>query len=68
MGKDKASDKADDYVQREREEPVPKVVDDKLNDLFSATKKGEREATEVLQEGACKVPERERNKDWPLPQ
>ena len=53
MGKDKASDKAG-YVQRELEEPVQKVVDDKLNDPFIATKKGEREATEVLQEGVAK--------------
>ena len=53
MGKDKASDKAG-YVQRELEEPVKKVVDDKLNDPFIATKKGEREATEVLQEGVAK--------------
>ena len=37
MGKDKAS----------------KVVDDKLNDPFIATKKGERAATEVLQEGVA---------------
>jgi hypothetical protein len=53
MGKDKASDKAGDYVQRKLEEPVQKVVDDKLNDPFIATKKGEREATEVLQEGVA---------------
>ena len=54
MGKDKASDKASDYVQRELEEPVEKVVDDKLNDPAIATKKGERDATEVLQEGVAK--------------
>ena len=52
MGKHKASD--GDYVQRELEEPVQKVVDDKLNDPFIATKKGERDATEVLQEGVEK--------------
>jgi ElaB/YqjD/DUF883 family membrane-anchored ribosome-binding protein len=51
MGKDKASN---DYVQRELEEPVQKVVDDKMNDPFIATKKGERDATEVLQEGVAK--------------
>ena len=38
-----SSDKAGDYVQRELEEPVRKLVDDKLNDPFIATKKGERE-------------------------
>ena len=38
MGKDKASDKAGDYVQRELEEPVQKVVDDKLSDPSIATK------------------------------
>jgi ElaB/YqjD/DUF883 family membrane-anchored ribosome-binding protein len=54
MGKDKASDNAGDYVQRELEQPVQKVVDDKLNDPFIATKKGERDATEVLQEGVAK--------------
>ena len=51
MAKDNASDKAGDYVQRELEEPVQKVLDDKLNDPFIATKKGEKEATEVLREG-----------------
>jgi ElaB/YqjD/DUF883 family membrane-anchored ribosome-binding protein len=54
MGKDKASDKAGDYVQRELEQPVQKVVDEKLNDPFIATKKGEKDATEVLQEGVAK--------------
>ena len=54
MGKDKAPEKAGDYVQRELEEPVQKVLDDKLNDPFIATKKGERDATEVLQEGVAK--------------
>ena len=54
MGKDKASDKVDDYVQRELEEPVQKVVDDKINDPSIATKKGERDATEVLREGVAK--------------
>ena len=63
MGKDKASDKAGDYVQRELEEPVQKVVDDKLNDPFIASKKGERDATEVLQEGVAKsLKERQKNK------
>ena len=50
MGKDKAGD----YVQREPEEPIQKVVDDKLNDPAIATKQGERDATKVLQEGAAK--------------
>jgi hypothetical protein len=54
MGKDKDSDKHGDYVRRELEEPVKKVVDDKLSDPFIATKKGERDATEVLQEGVVK--------------
>lgn len=63
MGKDKVSDKAGDYVQRELEEPVQKVVDDKLNDPFIATKKGERDATEVLQEGVAKsLKERQKDK------
>jgi hypothetical protein len=54
MGKDKASDQSGDYMQRELEEPVQKVVDDKLNDPAIATKQGERDATEVLREGAAK--------------
>ena len=54
MGKNNASDEAGDYVQRELEEPVKKVVDDKLSDPAIATKKGERDATEVLQEGVAK--------------
>ena len=61
MGKDKASDKAGDYVQRELEEPVRKVVDDKLNDPFIATKKGERDATEVLREGVAKSLKEKKN-------
>jgi hypothetical protein len=40
-----------DYVQRELEEPVKKVVDDKLRDPFIATKKGEKEAEEELKKG-----------------
>ena len=47
-------DKAGDYVQRALEEPVQKVLDDKLNDPAIATKQGERNATEVLQEGVAK--------------
>jgi hypothetical protein len=54
MGKEKSSQTSDSYVQRELEEPVRKVVDDKLSDPFIATKKGERDATEVLQEGVAK--------------
>jgi hypothetical protein len=53
MGKHKSSDTGGDHVQRKLEEPVRKVVDDKLNDPAIATKKGEREATEVLQEGVA---------------
>ena len=62
MGKDKASEKAGDYVQRELEEPVQKVLDDKLNDPFIATKKGERDATELLQEGVAKSLKEKKNK------
>src|SRR5688572_19633727 len=40
-----------DYVQRELDDPVKKVVDDKLNDPFIATKKGEKEAEEELKKG-----------------
>jgi hypothetical protein len=40
-----------DYVQRELEEPVKKVVDDKLRDPFIATKKGEKEAEEEREKG-----------------
>ena len=40
-----------DYVQRELEEPVKKVVDDKLRDPFIATKKGEKEAEQELKKG-----------------
>jgi hypothetical protein len=35
----------------ELEDPVKKTVDDKLNDPFIATKKGEREAVEELKKG-----------------
>jgi hypothetical protein len=38
-------------VQRELDEPVKKVVDDKLRDPFIATKKGEKEAEEELKKG-----------------
>ena len=62
MGKDKASEKAGDYVQRELEEPVQKVLDDKLNDPFIATKKGERDATELLQKGVAKSLKEKKNK------
>jgi hypothetical protein len=51
MGTQKSSGKERKYVQRKLEEPVEKVVDQKLNDPFIATKKGEREATEELQKG-----------------
>lgn len=54
MSKDKAPDKAGSYGQRALEQPVQKVIDDKLNDPGFATKKGERDATEVLQEGVAK--------------
>jgi hypothetical protein len=40
-----------DYVQRELDEPVKKVVDDKLRDPFIATKKGEKEAEQELKKG-----------------
>lgn len=40
-----------DYVQRELDDPVKKVVDDKLNDPFIATKKGEQEAEQELKKG-----------------
>lgn len=39
------------YVQRELDEPVRKVVDEKLCDPFIATKKGEKEAEEELKKG-----------------
>jgi hypothetical protein len=51
MGTQKSSGKELKYVQRKLEEPVEKVVDQKLNDPFIASKKGEREATEELQKG-----------------
>ncbi len=47
--------KEHDYVQRELEKPVEKVVDEKLNDPFIASKKGEREAMEELKEAAQKA-------------
>ena len=63
MGDKASQNKAADYVKRQLEEPVQKVVDDKLNDPFIATKKGEREATEVLQEGVAKsLKEKQKNK------
>jgi hypothetical protein len=40
-----------DYVQRELDEPVKKVVDDKIRDPFIATKKGEKEAEQELKKG-----------------
>jgi hypothetical protein len=43
-----------DYVQRELEEPVKKIVEDKLRDPFIATKKGEKEA-EGAQKGGRAV-------------
>lgn len=39
------------YVQRELDDPVKKVMDDKLADPFIATKKGEKEAEEELKKG-----------------
>ena len=45
MSKDKAPDRAGSYGQRALEQPVQKVIDDKLNDPGFATKKGERDAT-----------------------
>lgn len=55
MSKQKNSGKEREYVQRKLEDPVEKVVDEKLNDPFIATKKGEREATEELQKGVAKA-------------
>ena len=43
--------RASDYMQRELDEPVKKVVDDKLRDPFIATKKGEKEAEQELKKG-----------------
>lgn len=54
MSKERASDKTGSYGQRALEQPVQKVIDDKLSDPGFATKKGERDATEVLQEGVAK--------------
>jgi hypothetical protein len=52
MGKRQNTGKDRDYVQRDLEEPVEKVVDDKLNDPFIATKKGEKDAADKLKKGA----------------
>ena len=52
MTKEAKSGKERKFVQRKLEEPVEKVVDQKLNDPFIASKKGEREATEELKEAA----------------
>jgi hypothetical protein len=41
-----------DYLQRELDDPVKKLVDDKLEDPFVATKKGEKKAEEELRKGA----------------
>ena len=49
MGERKSTNK--EYVQRDLEDPVKKVVEEKLNDPFIATKKGEREAAEELKKG-----------------
>jgi hypothetical protein len=51
MGKPGKTQDESEYVQRELEEPVKKVVDDKLNDPFIATKKGEKEAEKELKRG-----------------
>lgn len=51
MAKPTKSGKERKVVQRELEEPVEKVLQDKLNDPFIATKKGEKEATEELKKG-----------------
>ena len=55
MSKQKNSGNERKYVQRKLEDPVEKVVEEKLNDPFIATKKGEREATEELQKGVEKA-------------
>ncbi len=52
MTKEAKSGKERKFVQRKLEEPVEKVVDQKLNDPFIASKKGGREATEELKEAA----------------
>jgi hypothetical protein len=53
MGKPDKADKERDYVKRNLEEPVDKLVDQKLNDPAIATKKGEKEATKTLQKGVA---------------
>ena len=55
MSKQKSYGNERKYVQRKLEDPVEKVVEEKLNDPFIATKKGEREATEELQKGVEKA-------------
>ena len=55
MSKQKNSGNERKYVQRKLEDPVEKVLEEKLNDPFIATKKGEREATEELQKGVEKA-------------
>ena len=53
MGKPDKADKERDYVKRDLEEPVDKLVDQKLNDPAIATKKGyafvDLESEEALQ-------------------
>ena len=51
MGKPGKTEDESDYVQRELDDPVKKVVDDKLKDPFIATKKGEGEAEQELKKG-----------------
>ena len=50
----KHDEKEREYVRRDLEEPVKKVVDQKLNDPAIASKKGEKEATEELQKGVAR--------------
>ena len=52
MGKPKSTDKGREYVQRELEQPVEKVLDQKLNDPSIATKEGEQKAAEELKKAA----------------
>jgi hypothetical protein len=51
MGKPGKIENETDYVRRELDGPVKKVVHDKLNDPFIATKKGEQEAEQELKKG-----------------
>lgn len=53
-------------MQRELDDAVKKVVDDKLADPFIATKKGEKEAEEELKKGVERAT-RQRAKKGSLP-